>query len=104
MPADRPHFAFPFQLGYDGKVGVVEQDSIEHVVACENVIVRCPLGFRDDRPEFGWPFPTFQTTPLDLSSLESALNRYEPRGNANAVEYADAVDEAIRHISVDVEA
>jgi phage baseplate assembly protein W len=102
MP-DRPHFAFPFTRGVTGKVNVNEQDTIEHVMACEHVIVRCPLGFRDDRPEFGWPFPVFQNAPLDLTALTEALNRFEPRGTATGHEYADEADQATRNITIQVE-
>jgi phage baseplate assembly protein W len=100
---DRPHFEFPFRLGDDGKVVCVEQDTLEHIHSCESVIVRCPVGFRDDRPEFGWPFPEFQNIPIDTRGLEEALRTFEPRGRANAREYMEAADAAVRGISVDVE-
>lgn len=103
MMAETPHFAFPFSRGTTGKVNVVEQDEVEHVMACAHVIVRCPTNFRQDRPEFGWPFPEFGTIPLDLGPLEDALARFEPRGEANAAEYADAASAAVRHVPVDVE-
>jgi phage baseplate assembly protein W len=103
MPhVDRPHFSFPFRL--DGsRVAVEEQDTPAHIASCENVIVRCPLGFRDDRPEFGWPFPEFANIPIDVRDLEEALRTYEPRGRARAVEHMDAAQAAVRRISVDVE-
>lgn len=101
MQADLPHFAFPF-VRAGKKVAVVEQDTVEHVMACENVIVRCPLGFRQERPEFGWPWPTFQAIPVDLVQLETALRRFEPRGEAKAREYADRANAAVRGISIDV--
>lgn len=97
------HFAWPFQRGPDGKITVVEQDTAEHIAACENVIIRCPLGFREDRPEFGWPFPEFQPAPLDLAPLQAALRKFEPRGRATATEYADAADAAVRHVEVEVQ-
>lgn len=96
-----PHFAFPFKRS-GGLVRTVEQDTEEHVMACENVIVRCPVGFRAERPEFGWPFPEFRTAPLDLSELEAALRRWEPRGQASAQEWADEADAAVREIQVEV--
>ena len=101
--ADLPHFKFPFERGTDGKVGVVEQDTDEHVMSCENVIVRCPVGFRVERPEFGWAFPEFHNAPIDTAALEAALQRFEPRSRATAREYADAADEAVRNITVEVE-
>ena len=57
MQPDYPHFDYPFVRGADGRPKMVEQGTEEHVVACENLIVRCTQGFRDDRPEFGivWP-------------------------------------------------
>lgn len=100
---DRPHFAFPFVLGANGHVNVIEQDTEEHISSCENVIVRCPQGFRAERPEFGWPWPEFANVPIDVTSLEQALRRFEPRGRARAIEYADAASAAIRHISVSIE-
>lgn len=100
---ERPHFAYPFQRGASGGVNAVEQDTVEHVTACENVIVRCPLGWREERPEFGWPWPEFHPAPLPLGPLQAALRQFEPRGNTSAVEYADVVDASIRYMQVDVE-
>ncbi len=100
--ADAPHFAFPFQRGATGSVSVVEQDTPEHVMACENVIVRCPLGFRQERPEFGWPFPEFRNVPLNLDPLREALTLFEPRGEVSVYEYADAADAATRYIPIEV--
>lgn len=103
MKPELPHFAYPFRRGSNGKVLVVEQDTEEHIGSCENVIVRCPVGFRDDRPEFGWPFPEFENIPVGTQALEDALRTFEPRGRARAVEWADEADSAVRHMSVDVE-
>ena len=97
---ETPHFAYPFELG-STNVNVVEQDTAEHVMACENVIVRCPIGFREDRPEFGWPFPEFRQS-LNLDELEAALRRFEPRGTATATEYVNLADAATREVTVEV--
>lgn len=98
---DRPHFSYPFVRGADSKIGVAEQDTLEHVNACVNVIIRCPLGFRQERPEFGWPFPEFQTIPIDLGPLEDALTRFEPRATPTISQYADAAEDAVQHVSID---
>lgn len=97
----RPHFSWPFQRGADGRVGVVEQDTLEHVDSCCQLIVRCPVGFRLERPEFGWAFPEFQTIPIDLGPLEDALTRFEPRATPTISQYADAVEAAVQHITID---
>lgn len=103
MRFERPHFEFPFRRGTDGKIACVEQDTLEHIASCENVIVRCPVGFRDDRPEFGIPFPEFRNIPVDPRDIEDALLTYEPRGRANAREYQEAADASVRRVSIDVE-
>jgi hypothetical protein len=94
---DRPHFRFPFRRG-----SVVEQDTVDHVMSCEMVIVSYPVGLRQDRPEFGWPWPELETPPLDLGPLTQALKQFEPRGTATATQYADLIEAAMQHISVDV--
>jgi phage baseplate assembly protein W len=99
---DLPHLSFPFQRDpVSGVVQVVEQDTVEHVMSCELVIVHYPLGARTDRPEFGWAWPELEGAPLNLASLEQALGQFEPRGQANASQYAD-VAAATVYVSVDV--
>lgn len=101
---ENPHFSFPFRRGLNGKVAVVEQDAPDHVLSCENVIVRCPIGFRLERPEFGWDFPEFRNV-MDLRELASALERWEPRGSVTVGErdLRDLADTATREISIEVE-
>lgn len=100
MTVDRPHWGWPFVRSGTGGIPVVEQDTVEHVNACVNVIIRCPVGFRQERPEFGWAFPEFQTLPLDLGPLEDALTRFEPRATPDIVQYADAAEAAVQHVAV----
>jgi hypothetical protein len=97
--ADRPHFAYPF-VRSGGKVAVVEQDTAEHTLARANMVVRCPLGFRLERPDFGWPFPEFQPIPLDLGPLEDAMERAGLE--VDAYELANLADQAIREATVEV--
>lgn len=101
--ADTPHLAYPFTRAATGKINVVEQDSDEHVMSCENVIVRCPQGFRIERPEFGWPFPEFHNIPLELGPLQDALRQFEPRGTAHVTQWADEAELATQHVLVEVE-
>jgi phage baseplate assembly protein W len=101
--ADLPHFQYPFRRGPDGKVAVVEQDTVEHVDSCLNVIIRCPLGFRDALPEFGWPFPEFSNMPIDPAGLKRALQIWEERARVNVDVYQDAAELAVEHMSVTAE-
>jgi phage baseplate assembly protein W len=99
---DRPHFAYPFQRGANNRVNVVEQDSIEHVDTQANIVVRCPTGFRVDKPEFGWPFPEFHNVPIDTAALQAAITRWVG-AHVTADEYAEAADQAMRRIDVEVQ-
>jgi hypothetical protein len=98
--ADIPHFAYPFQRGPDGHVMVVEQDTPEHIQGQQYAVVVTPLGFRDDRADFGWPWPEFRLVPLDLSGLADAFARLVPDSNEQIDQWADAASEAIRHVRV----
>lgn len=102
MP-DIPHITWPFQRAPNGKVRVTEQDSPQHVASCEWAIIRCPLGFRQERPDFGWPFPTFADFPLDLTGLQQALKRFEPRSTAKVTQSLDPDDPSVVHIEVESE-
>lgn len=75
-----PHFAYPFVRTPDGTgIAVNEQDTEQEVMACEMVIVAYPVGFRDDRPEFGWAWPELAQAPISTVALEQALKEFEPR-------------------------
>ena len=76
-----PHLAFPFARTPDGTgIQVNEQDTVEEIMACEMVIVSYPVGFREDRPEFGWAWPDLAQAPVSTASIEQALKEFEPRG------------------------
>lgn len=86
-----PHFAYPFARTPDGTgVAVNEQDTEPEIMACELVIVAYPVGFRDDRPEFGWAFPELAQAPITIDQLEQALTEFEPRAPVNITQVYDA--------------
>jgi phage baseplate assembly protein W len=73
-------------------VMVVEQDTADHILSCQSVIASCPVGFRNDRPEFGWAFPVFQQLPIQYDALVDALRTFEPRApDITATEAEDLV-------------
>jgi len=74
--AETPHFAFPFERGPNGKVNTVEQGDPEHIMSRANVVVRCPQGFRYERPEFGIPWPEYHQR-IDLGAIRSALAEHD---------------------------
>jgi phage baseplate assembly protein W len=101
MAVEVPHLSFPFRIDGD-HVGVDEQNDQAEVMSCVNVIARCPLGYRAERPDYGWAWPDFRTAPIDPGGLEIALDRLEPRASTTFYEYADALSAAIRHLQVAV--
>ena len=102
MHVDTPHFGFPFERGVDGHPNHVEQDTAAHVMACENVILRCPTGFRVDRPAFGVPYAEYDLEP-DPDSLAQALRRFEPRSEVHTSTARDFTRRAQATITVEVE-
>jgi phage baseplate assembly protein W len=98
---DLPHFAFPFGRDATGKVGVVEQGTLDHVRSQEYAVVVTPVGYRDDRPDFGWEVPLFSNLPLDLSPLADAFKRLVPDSDATITEWADEASIATRHIRIE---
>lgn len=98
---DIPHFKMPFQ--FDGaRAAEVEQDTIEDVAGCVEVVLRTPRGHRDELPEFGTPDPTF-TSPPDIDSLRSAVAEWEPRAEATVEGDTDAFEMGVRRIRMTVQ-
>lgn len=103
MSVQVPHFRHPFSRTADGtRVIVVEQGTTEHVQSQALNVIACPVGFRLDRPEYGWPIPMFQNAPLDTGPLQDALERFVGQ-KVDVSEYADSVQAAARHLSVVVD-
>jgi hypothetical protein len=99
--AEPVHLAQPFVIGAKG-AAVVPQDSPEDKAACVYRIAVCPEGFREDDPSFGIPELAFQTVPLDLTAAEDAIERLEPRAELQTSEQAEAMNQAIRIVTMEV--
>lgn len=96
-----PHFRWPFELcTRHDQIKVVEQDSSEHIMACENVIVRCPVGFREDRPEYGVPWPEYNQK-IDDGGIAAALRRWEPRSQADVSHARELLGDATITVRVE---
>jgi phage baseplate assembly protein W len=72
------HFALPFTFA-NGRANVVDQDSTDDVTACVEAVLRCPLGWRDELPEFGIADQALREGGADLDELRVAVERWEPR-------------------------
>jgi hypothetical protein len=100
--ADFPQFDLPFRFE-NGQLATVEQDSLADIVNKVETLVRCPLGFRDELPEFGWPQPAFETTPLDVSRQQALIDEWVPDARAVLSEHGSSTDEAVRTIQVTID-
>lgn len=80
-----PHFSLPFkfQLDQNGEMHACEneQDSIDDITDCVEAIVRCPLGYRIELPEFGIRDQTFSEGGLNVEEIQVAITQWEPRAD-----------------------
>jgi phage baseplate assembly protein W len=97
--ADVPHFAVPFQFqfGADGflHAAVNEQDSIEDITACVEAIVRTPLGYREELPDFGIRDQTFTEGMISGDDIIVAIAQWEPRAEILIEEDDSMLDQFI---------
>lgn len=84
MAVQIPHLSYPFQFGANGHANVLEQDFLPEVANCCQVILKCPVGMRIELPEFGSIDQAF-TTAADADAIVAALQRWEPRADAEVV-------------------
>lgn len=100
--ADEPtHLRYPFQF-VDGRAAEVVQDSDEDVDGCVDVILRTPVDWREELPEFGNPNPTF-TSPLNLDRMRRSVNEWEPRAESTVDETGtDAFERGVHRIRIAV--
>lgn len=84
MTVEIPHFALPFRF-VGGHAAVNEQDSVDDVEACVLAVASYPVGSRIEKPEFGVPDQTFRQGGVDVTALEAAVNRWEPRASAAVI-------------------
>src|SRR3954447_13084046 len=102
-----PHFQLPFR--FESVKGVLEaavheQDTVDEIATCVEVVIRCPIGFRDELPEFGVPTTAlFNQAPLDLAKARGAVNRWEPRADVDYSESGSIFDEGIRNIGIQIQ-
>lgn len=101
---DIPHLSYPFGLAGDGRsVSVEEQDTVEEIRGCVELICRTPVGHRAELPEFGVPDLTFRQATADgieAADLETAVETWEPRVDVLVDQAPDLLDETARTVSV----
>lgn len=97
-----PHFDIPFRLTSGGSAALVEQNTFEDITNCVEVIVRTPLGFRDDAPEFGFPDLALLQQPIVTKDLIELIEAQEPRASILMTEHPDYLDNLIDRVTIQV--
>jgi hypothetical protein len=100
MAVPLPHFAAPFIIGRHG-TDVVNQGSPGDLEARAYNVLVCPIGFREEEPEFGRPELLFKAIPLDTNAIRDAIERWatEP---VNVTESGEIGEPWIRNAIVQV--
>lgn len=98
---DIGHIAYPFRWGPHGNAVELEQDTLDDIVNCVEVIVRTDIGALEDLPEMGIDDPTFQHT-TNVLQLSAQINLWEPRANVQINAKVDSVDQLVEVVTLDV--
>lgn len=83
-----PHFNVPFSIittATQNGAAVVEQDTVEEILANVRAVVLCEIGECPQLSSFGRPSTTFQQGPPDTTELIAAIQLWEPRASETAV-------------------
>src|SRR4051794_33709970 len=98
-----PHLKLPFHIGGRGAADVIEQDSIEEIAQCVQVLVSTRLGERIEIPNYGIPDQVMTVESVArTASLATQIERWEPRARVAVNAAPDDVDELIRILGVKV--
>ena len=74
-----PHLRIPFRITSSGAADVVEQDSIDDVAQCVEVLLRTRPGDRPEVPEYGIDEPLFGEGVLKQGLCKVDLLRSQRR-------------------------
>lgn len=77
-----PHLAIPFRLNPDGSAQTVDQDSIDDIAQCVEVLTATTIGSRIELPGYGIPDLTFTQGQPAAQQILQAINTWEPRADA----------------------
>lgn len=98
--ADTPHFDLPFR--FHPNVICVEQDTIEDVTNCVEILLRTDYGSRPEAPDIGVSDLTFNNQPINEDRLHDEIVASEPRAILLISERPDVFDEMIDRITIQV--
>lgn len=73
------HLALPLRPDETGGFVTHDQDSVDDITQCVQVVMSTPIGSRMELPQFGIPQLEFSTLPLP--AMLTALYIWEPRAS-----------------------
>lgn len=107
MEPEIPHFSLPFRFersGAHGMIAMSEQDSIDDIANCVELIVRTPINWRDESPDFGIPDLTFKILPIRPETIEQLVSPLEPRVKILVREQPSRLDALVDILTVELQA
>jgi len=100
---DEPHISYPFRLNAAGTGAVaVEQDSEEEIMDCVEVLIRTPLGFRLEAPDYGVRPQEFREGGADIEEINTAINEWEDRAHVIIERQPDALHDLVDRVRIGV--
>ena len=95
-----PHLMYPPQVGGDGHLSTVEQDSEQDILGCVTIACMTPLGTRLYVPTFGISDYTFDQAPVPVEQLMQEIQTSEPRATGDVtVQVQDLVETVVAGVS-----
>jgi phage baseplate assembly protein W len=90
---ETPQFDLPFRLNAAGSDAVmVEQDSAEDVADSVETLLRTPLGWFEENPDYGVIDGTFDEGRVDVNEIHTAISQWEPRADVQMGASIDSDD------------
>lgn len=95
------HIGYPFRWGVTGNAAELEQDTLDEIVNCCEVITRTTIGELIDQPDFGITDPLFKKLP-NLPGLSAQINNWEPRADVQITTMVDTADDLVREVALQI--
>lgn len=96
-------YDYPFRIE-GATVRTVEQDSLDEIVASVKLLLRTPVGWRAEAPDYGSPDPFGDELPDIAPALRTAILQWEPRAIALLQTNPDQFDELVATVVMELRA
>lgn len=97
---DTPHFDYPFRRNTNGSAAEIEQDSSDDITNAAMAVLKTPVGYRLELPDFGIRETALHEGGPELHEILTALSNWEPRASYELS--ADKIADLAQHITINV--